>query len=189
MQKRAIHLSILLLLPALLAAQSYNTALGLRLGTDWGFTAQQRVGKTTTIEGIVPSSLQREEALVTLLGEQHYPLLSRRLNVYAGGGLHKGWLNASDKDSGEAYKNPFGLTGIVGIELSLGTFNISYDFKPAINLVGGQNTVYTQTAVSLRYVVAKRPWLRQDDRARRKRQKERERRRRKGEGFNWRFWE
>jgi hypothetical protein len=188
MIKPALLLTIISL-PALLAAQSYNTALGLRLGTDWGISVQQRIGKTTTLEGIVQSSLQREEALVTLLGEQHYPMLSRRLNLYVGAGLHKGWLNASDERSGKPYKDPFGLTAIAGAELSLGRFNISYDFKPAINLVGGQHTIYTQTAVSLRYVVAKRPWLKQDEQSRRKRQKERDRRRRKGKGFNWKFWE
>ncbi|MBK7873400.1 MAG: hypothetical protein IPJ74_23415 [Saprospiraceae bacterium] len=120
-----------------LSAQSYDTALGMRLGTDWGMTIKQRVAKKTTIEALLQSSLQREEVLVTLMGEQHFPVLSRRLNIYYGGGLHKGWINESDADL-VPYKDPFGVTFIGGIEMSLGRLNISYDFKPAINISGGQ---------------------------------------------------
>ncbi len=188
MMKNNALISILSILPFFLVAQSYNTALGIRLGTDWGITAQQRVGKLTTIEGIVQSSRQREEAMLTLIGEQHFPLISRRLNVYAGGGLHMGWLNEEITDSGEKYKNPFGLTGIAGAELSLGRFNLSYDFKPAINISGGRHTIYPQTGISLRYVIVKRPWLNGNDKNKRKRQRER-RRKKDGNGFNWRFWE
>lgn len=188
---RIFVISALALLPLFPAAQSYNTALGIRLGTDWGISVQQRVGKLTTLEGIVQSSRQREEATVSLLGEQHFPLISRRLNVYAGGGLHYGWLNEEESDSGEKYKNPFGLTGIAGAELSLGRFNLSYDFKPAINITGGKHTIYPQTAISLRYVIVKRPWLNADAKNKRQKQRERDRRRRQkdGGGVNWRFWE
>jgi hypothetical protein len=42
-----------------------------------------------------------------------------------------------------------------------------------------QRTVYTQTGISLRYVILKRNWLKK---------KQRKRRRQK-EGINWRFWE
>ncbi|MCB0571526.1 MAG: hypothetical protein KDC66_17265 [Phaeodactylibacter sp.] len=190
MKKNTLFTAILFL-PLLLAAQSYNTALGIRLGTDWGFTVQQRVGKLTTVEGIVQASRQREEAMVSLLGEQHFPLISRRLNIYAGGGPHFGWLNETIGDSGEKYKNPFGITAIAGAELSLGRFNLSYDFKPAINISGGQHTFYPQTGISLRYVIVKRPWLNGDNKNKRQRQRERERRRRQKDkdGFNWRFWE
>lgn len=173
------------LFPSCLAGQSYNTSFGMRLGTDWGLTVKQRVAKKVTLEGILQSSLQREEALVTLLAEQHLPFLTRRVNAYAGGGLHKGWGSGQGV---EDYRDPFGISVIGGIELTLARINLSYDIKPAINLVGGERTVYTQTAVSIRYVVDKRPWL-VDKKKQRKRKREREKRRRKGEGFNWRFWE
>ena len=121
--------------------------------------------------------------------EQHFPLVSRRFNVYAGGGLHKGWVTRDGTEEDPIYKDPFGLSLIAGIEASLGRLNVSYDFKPAINLSGGKHTIYSQTGVSLRYVIVKRPWL-NDPKAKRKRQRERERRRNKnGDGFNWKFWE
>lgn len=170
-------------------AQSYNTAFGMRLGTDWGLTIRQRIAKKTTLEGILQSSLQREEAVVTLLGTQHMPFITRRLNVYAGGGLHKGWGSLDNTTEGEDYEDPFGLTLIGGIELSLGRLNISYDIKPAFNIVGGERNMYTQTGISLRYIVIKRKWLKLgDNKKRRKRKRERRRRKRRGEGFDWKFW-
>ncbi|TXB62350.1 hypothetical protein [Phaeodactylibacter luteus] len=167
--------AFLLLLSALpVAAQSYDSAFGVRLGTDWGLTFKQRLAKKTTAELIAQSSLQREEVLLTLLGEQHMPFLTRRLNLYAGGGLHKGWGWEAADVEGSPYRNPFGLTFIGGIELSLGRLNLSWDFKPAVNLVGGARTFYSQTGISLRYVVVKRKWLKRGNRA--------------GQG-GWRFWE
>lgn len=162
-------------------AQSYNTAVGMRLGTDWGLTVQQRVAKKTTIELLLQSSLQREETLITLMGEQHFPILTRRLNIYYGGGLHKGWINESN-DQAQPYKDPFGLTFIGGLEFSLGRLNISYDFKPAINISGGEDRFYTQTGISLRYIIIKRHTniFGKDKQKKSRRQRE---------GFNWRFWE
>lgn len=177
------HLLLVLIIPASLRAQSYDTALGMRLGTDWGLTVKQRMATKTTLEALLQSSLQREEVLITLMAEQHFPILSRRMNVYYGGGLHKGWINETDLDQ-MPYKNPFGITFIGGIELSLARLNISYDFKPAINIVGGQNNFYTQTGISLRYIVGKREWKPFSGSSKKKRKN-----RRKREGFNWKFWE
>jgi hypothetical protein len=166
---------------ASIGAQSYNTAAGLRLGTDWGLTIQQRVAKKTTIEALLQSSLQREEVLATLMGEQHFPILTRRLNIYYGGGLHKGWINESD-DQNVAYKDPFGLTFIGGLEFSLGRINVSYDFKPAINLSGGEQKFYTQTGVSVRYILIKRDTNIFGADKKRKNRRQRE-------GIRWKFWE
>jgi len=162
-------------------AQSYNTAAGMRLGTDWGLTVKQRIAKKTTLEGLFQSSLQREEVLLTLMGAQHFPVLTRRLNIYYGGGFHKGWINENDANE-VPYKDPFGLTLIGGLELSLGRLNLSYDFKPAINLSGGEKKFYTQTGISLRYVIIKRDtnFFGAD---------KKKKNRRNMEGIKWKFWE
>ena len=55
-------------------AQSYFTAGGLRVGTDWGLTVQQRIAKRMTVEGIVQSSFGRPEFMVTGIVEKHFPL-------------------------------------------------------------------------------------------------------------------
>lgn len=157
MKKILALLSILLIFNHFnLAGQSYNTAGGIRLGTDWGLTLQQRVGKHATVEGIIQKGFWREEATVTLLGEYHFPLIFRRFNFYTGGGLHKGWTTSSE----QLYDDPFGITLIGGVEATVGRLNISWDFKPAINLEGGERKVYAQSGVSLRYVFWKRDGIR-----------------------------
>lgn len=140
---------------SLIQAQSYMTAAGIRLGTDWGITLQQRLAKNTTVEGILQSSLQREELMVTGLVEQHYPILTKGLNVYFGGGVHKGWIS-QPKDAeltAPEYKDPFGISLVAGAEITLGRINVSYDFKPAFNISGGEQNFYTQTGVSVRYAL------------------------------------
>ncbi|MEO0875985.1 MAG: hypothetical protein AAFY48_15420, partial [Bacteroidota bacterium] len=78
-----------------LQAQSYDLAAGVRLGTDLGISAKLRVppiDENFTVETIIQTSLEREEGLISVLGEQHFPLITRRVNLYAGGGFHAGWL-------------------------------------------------------------------------------------------------
>ncbi len=160
-------------------AQSYFTAGGIRLGTDWGLTVQQRIARRTTLEAIVQSSLFREEGMFTLLAEQHTPLISRRFNMYAGAGLHTGWR--TDKPlygvDEPAIRGPFGLTLIGGVEMTIGRLNLSYDFKPAINISGGEQVFYTQSGLSARYVMVKKPFWEKN---------KKKKKRRSGGGL--RFW-
>jgi len=48
-----------------LQAQSYNTALGVRLDTDWGVSLQQRIANKTTIEGLLQNSFKDDRFLAT----------------------------------------------------------------------------------------------------------------------------
>ena len=171
-----------LLLLALIAqvgiAQSYNTALGLRLGTEWGITLQQRIAPKVTVEGILQSSIQRNESTFTALIEQHNSILTKRFNVYYGAGLHKGWVTGNDA----TYSNPFGVTAILGGEFTIARFNISYDFKPSFNLSGGEKKVYTHTGISIRYVLVKKK-VALFGKNKKKRKKK------KNNKINWKFWE
>ena len=169
MKKQLFLLSFLVLVgTGPLFAQSYKTTAGMRLGTDWGISAQQRIDKRITVEGILQSSLQREEFMITVLGEHHQPFLGPRFNFYTGAGLHKGWITDS-KEMG--LKNPFGLDLIAGIEFTFARMNLSYDLKPAINLIGGERTVYFQTGVSIRYVIVKKPFLEGNNKKKRQRRR------------------
>ena len=77
--KNTIVLLILVFSATQIIGQSYDTAAGMRLGTEWGLTVKQRIAKKTTLEAILQSSLQREEFTVTVLGEQHRaPILDTR---------------------------------------------------------------------------------------------------------------
>ncbi|MEM0993275.1 MAG: hypothetical protein AAGI49_09585, partial [Bacteroidota bacterium] len=163
-------------------AQGYDTAFGLRLGTEWGATFKQRVAKRTTGEFMVQHSNKREETTFTLLGEQHFPLLVRNFNVYGGAGLHAGFISNPNDDPD--LKNPVGLTMIGGAELSVGKINVSWDIKPSVNVVGGQNRVYAHTGVSVRYIIDKRELIRKRSdgekaRAKRKRGRAKEKRKKK----------
>ncbi len=165
-----------------LHGQSYTTAGGLRMGTDWGLTLQQRVLERATAEVILQSSLQREEVMLTVLGEYHQPILSRRLNLYGGGGLHKGFLTSREA----GWKAPVGLTLIGGAEFTIARLALSWDFKPAINLSGGERNFYAQTGVSVRYVFVKGNVFQK-----KQRQKKRARRRkaRQQDGYpDWQIW-
>lgn len=178
--KNPILLATVLLVSLPVFSQSYMTAGGLRLGTDWGLTVQQRIAKSTTLEGIIQSSFQREEAMVTLLVEQHYPVVFRGLNLYVGGGFHKGWNSQPvSLENPNGVKDPMGLTLIGGAELTIARLNISYDFKPAVNIVGGDNGIYIQSGVSVRYVFLTNKVYK--DLQKDKRKKERQK---KG-GFDW----
>jgi hypothetical protein len=180
--KKQYYLLLFILLPILGHGQSYDLAMGLRLGTDWGLSIQQRVAKKTTIEAILQNSFRREEAMFTILGEQHLPFITRRFNLYTGGGIHAGW-NQGAKDVN--YKAPLGISIIAGLEFTLGNLNLSYDIKPAINLRGGEQFMYIQSGLTARYVILKRNALGLDNK--KKRQRQRERKRKKNEE-DWKFW-
>ncbi|MBK7337205.1 MAG: hypothetical protein IPJ00_14045 [Saprospirales bacterium] len=78
-------------------------------------------------------------------------LITRHFNIYGGAGIHKGW-STSNRDFVD---DPYGLTFIGGAELTLGRINISYDFKPSLNIDGGERRFYTTQALSLRFVLIK----------------------------------
>lgn len=177
---------LLLVLPVLLRAQSYDASIGIRVGTEWGATAQLRlpqIHKNFVLEGILHQAIGKDEGSLTLLGKQHQPLLSRRINLFYGAGAHAGWNHETDTETGETFNGPVGVTGVVGLEVTFNRINLSYDFKPAVNLRGGESVLYTQTAVSVRYVIAKRNaiWNKDQKKKIRKRRKSRERDRRREE--------
>jgi len=180
-----------------LMGQSYISAGGIRMGTGIGFTFQQAVERHTTIEGILNSSLRSDQIQITILGERHFPLVSRRFNMYTGAGFHKAW-NVQEKGS-TATTNPFGLSFILGAEMTISKLILSYDFKPAIHLQGHKAFDF-QTAVSLRYVFKRKTIREQIKEGHQKRKKKRvkARKKRKNERakgksskkkINWWFWE
>lgn len=134
-------------------AQSYHSALGLRIGNNIGFTYQQRVGKNQTIESILQTGLFRNSGQFAVLFEQHNSLISRGFNFYYGGGPHIGWYeNRQEMVIGTVG----GLAFIVGAEMSLGSIILSYDIKPAINLFGNAPIINFDTALSVRTALVKK---------------------------------
>lgn len=159
-------------------AQSYFTSAGLRIGDGIGISLQQRIAKKVTVEGILKNNNTRGEFSVTGLVERHIPLISRRLNFYTGIGLHKGFVHNSEIDT----KGPFGVTGVAGLEFTIGKLNLSYDFKPALNLVGGTQVLYPDTALSLRYVIVGNKVFKDMNKNKKKKQRQKSRDKRKKNG-------
>ncbi len=178
--KQLLIIFITLLSTFSVIAQGYNIAGGIRMGTDWGITGKYRIGKKESIEGIIQSSASKskDEVIITALYEKHNPLISKRFNFYTGAGLHKGWNNTVNGET--TYKDPFGVTAIAGIEFNLGRTNVSWDFKPAFNLIGGERKMYTQSGISLRYVFKKRPLFERKNKKKKDKDKKK---------INWKFWE
>jgi hypothetical protein len=134
------------------SAQSYVTAMGLRMGSEFGITLQQKLVGHLTAEGILNSSPISNQTTGTLLIEIHNPLISKRFNFYIGGGLHNRWLQSSE---GQRLSQR-GVSAIAGAEMTLGRVNLAWDYKPVYHLNIASNPFESQTAVSLRYVFVKK---------------------------------
>jgi len=146
-----------------LQAQKYRTAAGIRIGTEFGLTVQQLLLESSTLEGIIQKGFFNDQTSITLLYEQHQKMIFKGLNFYIGAGPHVG-LYGKDRDG---RKNSYGLSAIGGIEMRFGRLLASFDYKPAINFVGGERIFDSQTALSLRYIIVPA----------------------KKKEFNWKFWE
>jgi len=122
--------------------------MGLRMGSDFGITLQQKLAGPLTLETMVSSSAVTNETTATLLAEMHNPLISKRFNFYIGAGPHYRWLPPVEGQEDDFY----GVTAIAGAEMTLGRVNISWDYKPTYHLNAKEFPFENQTAVSLRYV-------------------------------------
>ncbi len=151
-------------------AQKYGTALGVRFGNNhYGVTAKQKLFDKTSLEGIVVAYPMEYNG--TILLQQHFPLLGKSFNLYAGGGVHLG----EHSETGGFY----GYDGVLGAELKLPAMPIliSADIKPAYH-IGHPDWFTFSTAISAHIIISKDTKAkRQKDRERRKRKKEREKKR------------
>ena len=149
-----------LLISGALSAQSYKTAVGIRVDNGVQFTAQQYLFKQWTAEGILHSSIGSKNLGITLLAEKHHKILARGLNIYLGAGGHYYWNSEAATVATETAANPpnvYGLSFIGGAEISLGRFNLALDWKPELHLSGaGQTFGWNGAALSVRYILAKR---------------------------------
>jgi hypothetical protein len=144
---------------AVLHAQSYKTAVGLRVDNGINITAQQHLFGKWTAEGIIHTSLRSDDVGLTLLGERHHKILFRGLNFYYGAGPHYYWQNGSSREGDEVSENVYGLSLIGGAEISLGRINIAVDVKPELHLNGDEDVRafdWNGAAVSVRYIIIKR---------------------------------
>lgn len=180
-------LSLLLSLPLMLSAQSYIMSGGLRLGSGQtgrmvGLTAQQRFAKHYTLEEIIQTDFSRNTT-VHLLAKKHIPIVTRRFNVYGGGGFSFGseqssFINANDEVITTTGNGTMGVDLVAGAEFTLAKMNISLDYKPNFNVAGDRSPWASgQVAVSARTVLVKGNFFKKLKRKRKRRQRQRQRER------------
>lgn len=170
-----ISLLLLVFLSFEVEAQRYGSAVGVRMGSNdfsrtFGLSAQQRVFKHITLEGILQSDF-RNNSTAHLLVEVHRPIISKRFNYYYGAGFSTGWEESfvKDKESKQilhTYGNATsGVDIIAGVELTIANTVISIDYKPNFNLSGREEFVRGQVGISARMVLVK---SKEQDKKRRK---------------------
>lgn len=154
----ALAAALLLSLQFAAQSQTYRTALGVRVDHSLGISLQQYVGNKWTLEVIGHAPFRTQELGVTALAEKHRKLLVRNLNFYYGFGGHYYWKSAASQNEDLVRERVFGLSGIGGLELSLGRLNVAVDYKPELHLAGDQNHPFEWhgAAVSVRYIIEKR---------------------------------
>ena len=145
-----------------LAAQKYNTLGGIRIGDDFGFTGTQRIADKTTVDLTFQPGIFAGNRLFLLTANQHYPLLTRRLNFFIGGGLyHRQYENILTGNSQtDIVKEPVKMRGIafnLGTELTMGKLTLGIDYVPLVHF--GNNSYrrfYGTSGVSMKYVFVER---------------------------------
>jgi len=141
-------------------SQSYRTAVGFRLGKNIMFSATQRIVKKTTIDLYHETSLFSDKSFTALAGKRHFPLITKRLNVFLGAGpFHQfAWIQSPNDVASTPYHSG-GLVANAGLDFTIGRLNIGYDIMPVVHLVGdgGDRKFYTQSGIALRYVIIKQP--------------------------------
>ena len=150
-------------------AQSYRTAAGLRFDSDkaLGLSIQQKIYDNITLEGILLSHTDDNAISAALLVEQHNKLLFKNFNIYFGAGVHKTWNDVNpNAEVEETIKGGAGPAGVVGVEASLGRFNLAWDVQPKANLWGGTRFLNMSSGFTIRYIILKK----------------------KKKKFNWKFW-
>jgi len=131
-------------------SQSYNTSAGVRLGTEWGISLKQRIYESWTAEVLIQTDRKNKESALTVMGVDHKPILSRRLNLFFGGGVHLPLQNRVN----DIRKDGFGLTGAAGLEFTLARLNFTWDYIPVF--IPSALSIRMQSAMSIRYVFIKR---------------------------------
>ena len=156
MKKILLTLAIFLSSLCMLHAQDYENSIGLRAGLATGITFKHFFSTTDAAEGIL--SMRYGGFNITGLYERHMAAFDTKgLYFYYGGGGHIGFYDNDrwdDNDIDDESVMLIGLDGIIGLEYIFEEipFNISLDWKPAINLIGHTHFLGDELALSFRYI-------------------------------------
>mgnify|MGYP006267531287 CR=1 FL=1 len=185
LRKTSLFLFVLTLFIQPILSQKYGTTLGLRFANGQqrmvGLSAQQRLLKHVTFEGILQTDFQRNTTAHGLL-IRHYPVLGKRVNFYGGAGVSVGNEESIVEEADSrtvitTYGNKtMGADLIIGAELTLLGLNVSLDYKPNFNIAGKENWYEGQVGISVRTVLIKDKQFRKNKRKRERLKRRQERR-------------
>lgn len=148
----------ILTLGAQLYGQTYNTAGGIRIADDVGFSLSQRLfGKTTAELALQPGFFQKEVSGHALL-RRHYSLITKRFNLFLGAGAAFRKPGLQDLPvQPEVLQWGGSVQG--GAELTIGRFNVSLDYTPSFYKRQQESGFdwRVDKSVSVRYVFWKKP--------------------------------
>ena len=136
-------------------AQDYNTGIGIRTGTSNGLTVKHFITTNRVLEAIVATRWEGYN-FTGLYQVYRQAWNVNRLNWFYGVGGHVGSYRGEGHrryDNNEQYWL-LGIDGIIGMEYNFREipFNISLDWKPAIDVSGGFYPWGDEVAFSLRYI-------------------------------------
>lgn len=129
---------------SLLQAQSYRTALGVRLSSanamqNNSVSFKQFITDKTAIEALFTFG---DPLALGALVEFHKPLSSAGLTYYYGGGGYIGFVKTLNVNTQKTNTDPnFGAQGVIGLDYKFNNIplNLSLDWKPGLNIVNDIN--------------------------------------------------
>lgn len=132
-------------------AQSYRSALGVRLGYDNGLTLKHFMSPAGAFEGIL--SFSPKYFNLTALYEYQQPIPGAPgFDWFVGLGGHIGGVHKDKKEGKGAFLLGADLIGGVEYAFPTAPFCVSLDWKPSFNFTNDYNDYwYSGFALSLRY--------------------------------------
>ena len=160
MKKLIVILFFIFTANFIIMAQDYRTGIGLRVGLDWGFSVKHFLNENQAIEGIVGS--RWKGFIITSLYEFENPAFNiPGLAWYYGVGAHLGFWKENNYDIYWWESDHTGGYTVLGADAIMGIgytfnnvpFNISIDWKPAINFAGYVGFWGDMGAITVRYAI------------------------------------
>jgi hypothetical protein len=144
-------------------AQSYTTAIGLRVGGTTGFTVKHAINPTTAVEGIV-GGFSNGFSITGLVEHHTRAFDERNFNWYYGGGAHLAVYNGGrynrfgrEVDYDSRSDIGIGINGIVGLEYRMPDnvpIAFSVDLKPFIEFTSGGNVGFAlDPSIGIKFIL------------------------------------
>jgi hypothetical protein len=157
MKKKLLVLAVIISAATFSYAQDYTTGIGLRGGFSNGLTIRHFISESTAVEALVQTRWSGFSVTGLYEIQRNNAFDVDRLNWYYGVGAHLGMYNSTDY----TWSNSTGSVLVLGVDAILGMeynfeelpINLSIDWKPAFNVLGGTKFWGDGGALSIRYIL------------------------------------